>query len=126
WDNGGWKASSADPFVNGYTLFGAAKNQTIVSWIGGAADGTLLYALKNSRDHLYILETRGGRGVGRVQVGDHPLSARLSKDGKALYVANLGDATVSIVDVSGPTKPAVTSTLATDPHPNDIEVTADG
>src|SRR6185369_2809688 len=107
-------------------LFGAAKNQTIVSWIGVSADGTLLYALNNSDDHLYILETRGGRGVGRVQVGDHPLSARLSKDGKALYVANLGDATVSIVDVSDPAKPAVTSTLATDPHPNDVEATADG
>src|SRR4029077_224413 len=100
WDREGWKESSADSFINGYTLFGAVKTQTAVSWLGTSGDGALLYALNNSDDHLYILETRGGRGVSRVAVGDHPLSAALSKDGKTLYVANLGDATVSIVDVS--------------------------
>ena len=87
WDEKGWKESSADTFINGYTLFGAVKSETAVSWLGISADGTLLYALNNSDDQLYILETRGGRGVGRVKVGDHPLSAKLSRDGKTLYVA---------------------------------------
>src|SRR5258705_372321 len=122
---GGWKESSADNFVNGYRLFGAAKNETAVSWLGISTDGALLYALNNSDGHLYILETRGGRGVGRVKVGDHPLSARLSKDGRTLYVANLGSASVSVVDVSDPAHPTAPSTLATDPHPNDVVVTAD-
>jgi YVTN family beta-propeller protein len=125
WDTQGWKESSADSFINGYTLFGALKTETAVSWLGISADGTLLYALNNSDDHLYVVETRGGRGVSRVKVGDHPLSARLSKDGNTLYVANLGDATVSVVDVSDKEHPKVTSTLATDPHPNDLVVTRD-
>jgi YVTN family beta-propeller protein len=121
----GWKESSADSFINGYTLFGAVKTQTAVSWLGTSADGALLYALNNSDGYLYLLETRGGRGVSRVKVGDHPLAAALSKDGKMLYVANLGDATVSIVEVSDPARAKVVSTLATDPHPNAIVLTAD-
>ena len=125
WDREGWKESSADSFINGYTLFGAVKTQTAVSWLGTSGDGALLYALNNSDDHLYILETRGGRGVSRVKVGDHPLSAALSKDGKTLYVANLGDATVSIVDLSDPARARVVSTLATDSHPNAIAATRD-
>jgi YVTN family beta-propeller protein len=125
WDDKGWRESSADSFINGYTLFGAAKSETAVSWLGISADGTLLYALNNSDDHLYILETRGGRGVSRLKVGDHPLAAKLSRDGRTLYVANLGDATVAIVDVSDPDHPKIISTLATDPHPNDIALTAD-
>jgi YVTN family beta-propeller protein len=125
WDREGWKESSSDSFINGYTLFGAVKTQTAVSWLGTSADGALLYALNNSDNYLYVLETRGGRGVSRVKVGDHPLAAALSKDGKMLYVANLGDATVSIVDVSDPARARVASTLATDPHPNAIVLTAD-
>jgi YVTN family beta-propeller protein len=125
WDREGWKESSADSFINGYSLFGAVKAQTAVSWLGTSADGALLYALNNSDDQLYILETRGGRGVNRVKVGDHPLSAALSKDGKRLYVANLGSATVSVVDVGDPARAKVVSTLATDPHPNAIVLTGD-
>jgi DNA-binding beta-propeller fold protein YncE len=120
WDTDGWTDARA-----GYTLFGAAKDKTAVSSLNVSADGTLLYALNNSDDHLYILETHGGRAVARVKVGDHPLSARLSKNGKTLYVANLGDATVAVVDVSNPGRAKVTTTLATDPHPNDLALTDD-
>ncbi len=125
WDQDGWKSASADTFLNGYTLFGATKDRTVVSWIGVSADGTLLYALNNSDDHLYILETRGGRGVSRLKVGDHPLSAELSKDGKTLYVANLGGANVSVVDISDAARPNLVATLPTDDHPNDLALTAD-
>jgi hypothetical protein len=51
-------------------------------------DGKILYALNNSDGRLYIMETYGGRALGRVAVGDHPLSAELSRDGRTLYVAN--------------------------------------
>lgn len=125
WDKDGWKEASADSFLNGYRLFGAVKDKTAVSWIGVSTDGELLYALNNSDDQLYILETHGGRALSRLKVGDHPLSAELSRDGKTLYVANLGDATVAIVDVSDPSHPKIASTLATDPHPNDIVLTTD-
>src|SRR5262245_26825807 len=121
WDNGGWQDGRA-----GYTLVGALKTATAVSSITLSADGTLLYALNNSDDHLYILETYGGRAIARLNVGDHPWSAKLSKDGKTLYVATLGGASVAIVDVSEPASARVTATLATDPHPNDLAVTADG
>ena len=121
WDNGGWKEARV-----GYTLYGAVKDQTAVAWLGTSPDGTLLYALNNSDQHLYIIDTHGGRAVARLRVGDHPISARLSKDGKTLYVANLGSANVAIVDVSEPGRPAIAGTLATDPHPNDVALTADG
>src|SRR5262245_30409308 len=121
WDHEGWKAARA-----GLTLLGADKKTTAVSWLTVSADGKLLYALNNSDNSLYILETHGGRAVSRIKVGDHPLSAELSANGQTLYVANLGDATVAIVDVSNASHPKITSTLATDPHPNDIVLTGDG
>ena len=121
WDNGGWKEARV-----GYTLYGAVKDATAVAWLATSPDGALLYALNNSDQQLYIIDTRAGRAVARVRVGDHPISARLSTDGKTVYVANLGSATISVVDVSESSHPTVTATLATDPHPNDVAVTADG
>ena len=121
WDNGGWKEARV-----GYTLYGALKDQTAVSWLGTSPDGALLYALNNSDQQLYILDTHGGRAIARLRVGDHPIAARLSKDGKTLYVANLGSANVAIVDVSESTRPTIAGTLATDPHPNDVALTPDG
>ncbi len=120
WDTDGWKEGRA-----GLTLVGAAKDKTAVSSLNVSANGTLLYALNNSDDHLYILETRGGRAVARLPVGNHPMSAKLSRDGKTLYVANLGDATVAVVDVTDSSRPKVTGTLPTDPHPNDLVLTTD-
>ncbi len=121
WDNGGWKEARV-----GYTLYGAVKDQTAVAWLGTSPDGALLYALNNSDQQLYIIDTHGGRAVARLRIGDHPMSARLSKDGKTLFVANLGSANVAIVDVSEPSRPAIAATLATDPHPNDVALTGDG
>jgi YVTN family beta-propeller protein len=120
WDKEGWKEGRS-----GVTLLGAIKDKTAVSSLNVSPDGKILYALNNSDDHLYILETHGGRAVARTPVGNHPLSAKLSKDGKTLYVANLGDSAVAIVDVSDPSHPSVTGTLATDPHPNDVLLTTD-
>jgi dipeptidyl aminopeptidase/acylaminoacyl peptidase len=111
WDNAGWKDARS-----GYTLYGAAKGTTAVSWLGTSPDGKLLYALNNSDGQLYILETHGGRAVARVAIGDHPMSAELSKDGRTL-VATLRRS-VAVVDVSDPGHPRVAATLATDPHPN--------
>jgi YVTN family beta-propeller protein len=120
WDKEGWKESRS-----GYNLLGAAKDRTAVSWLGVSGDGKLLYALNNSDEHLYILETYGGRAVARLRIGDHPMSAELSKDGKVLYVAVLGAASVAVVDVSDPSRPSVSTTLKTDPHPNDVVLTDD-
>jgi DNA-binding beta-propeller fold protein YncE len=121
WDDDQWRESRA-----GFTLHGADKANTAVSWLQVSADGKLLYALNNSDGHLYILETFGGRGIARLRLGDHPLSAELSRDGRLLYVALLGDAKVAIVDVSDPAAARVTGALDTDPHPNDLALTSDG
>ncbi|HKE84522.1 MAG TPA: bifunctional YncE family protein/alkaline phosphatase family protein [Vicinamibacterales bacterium] len=121
WDKDGWQEARS-----GYTLVGAVKEKTAVSSINVSRDGKLLYALNNSDDHLYILETHGGRALARVNVGDHPLAAKLSRNGETLYVANLGSANVAVVDVKDPNRPTVTSMLATDPHPNDLAITDDG
>ncbi len=121
WDNGGWKEARV-----GYTLYGAQKDQTAVAWLGASPDGSLLYALNNSDQQLYVLDTRGGRAIARLRVGDHPMAARLSRDGKLLYVANLGSANVTVVDVSDSNQPKIVGSLATDPHPNDVVVTTDG
>ncbi len=120
WDKEGWKEARV-----GFTLFGATKDKTAVSSLTVSPDGKLLYVLNNSDDHLYIVETHGGRGVARLKVGNHPQSAELSRDGKTLYVANLGDATVAIVDVTDAGHPRINASLATDPHPNDIVLTRD-
>jgi YVTN family beta-propeller protein len=121
WDKEGWKDGRG-----GYALRGAVKASTAVSSITLSPDGRLLYALNNSDEHLYILETHGGRAVARIRVGNHPIAARLSSDGRTLYVANLGSANVAIVDVSDPSAPRVTAALSTDPHPNDVVLTDDG
>src|SRR4051812_26280037 len=68
----GWKEARV-----GYTLYGAVKDQTAVAWLGTSPDGALLYALNNSDQQLYILETRGGRAIARLRVGDHPISGQL-------------------------------------------------
>src|SRR5262249_35832999 len=63
WDNGGWQENRV-----GYSLRGAEKNKTAVAWLGVSADGVLLYALNNSDNRLYILETHGGRSVSRLDL----------------------------------------------------------
>ena len=121
WDKEGWQEART-----GFTLFAAAKDAVAVSSLVVSADGKILYAVNDSDGHVYLLDTHSGRGVGRVKTGDHPFSALLSKDGKNLYVTNLGGAEVAVVDVSNPSQPAVTATIPTGPHPNDLALSADG
>jgi YVTN family beta-propeller protein len=120
WDNGGWTQSR-----QGHPLPGARKDSTAISWIGVSGDGKTVFALNYGDNRLYAFESFGGRALGRISVGDHPISARLSSDGRTLYVANLGNASISIVDVSDPSKLSIVDSLQTDPHPNDIALTID-
>lgn len=78
WDTDGWQEHA--PATRWLVCL---KTATAVSSLTISADGKFLYALNYSDDHLYILETHGGRAVARVNVGDHPLSAKLSKDAKS-------------------------------------------
>lgn len=121
WDKEGWQEARG-----GINLLGAKKDNSAVSAILISADGKVLYAINNSDGYVYILETHGGRAMGRVKTGDHPLTGVLAKDGKTLYVANLGGADVAVVDVSQPDRPVVTARIATDAHPNDLALREDG
>ncbi|MFN9265581.1 MAG: alkaline phosphatase family protein [Acidobacteriota bacterium] len=121
WDKEGWQESRG-----GVNLVGAKKDNSAVSSILISADGKTLYALNNSDGHLYLMETYGGRALSRLKVGDHPIQGALSKDGKMLYVANLGGAEVVAVNVGDPERPVIAATMATDPHPNDVVLREDG
>lgn len=121
YDKEGWQNARG-----GFNLLGADKKSSAVSSILLSPDGEILYAVNNSDGFVYILETRGGRALSRVKVGDHPINAIFSKDGKSLYVANLGGAEVAVVDVANPLKPAVTDKIPTDPHPNDLVLSPNG
>lgn len=121
WDKEGWQEARG-----GLNLFGASKSNSAISAILLSVDGKILYAINHSDGHVYILETHGGRALGRVKAGDHPINGALSKDGKTLYVANLGSSDVSVIDVGKPDQPTITATLSTDAHPNDLVLRADG
>lgn len=121
WDKEGWQEARG-----GINLYGASRESIAVSSILVSSDGKVLYAVNNSDGYVYLIETHGGRALGRVKTGDHPFSAVLSKDGKTLYVANLGGAEVAVVDVSSAASPTVTGTIAAGAHPNDLALAADG
>lgn len=121
WDKEGWQEARV-----GLNLLGAKKDNSAISSLLTSADGKILYAVNNSDGFVYILETHGGRALGRVKTGDHPINAVLSKDGKTLYVANLGGAEVAIVNVAAPEQPTLLGMMTTDAHPNDLVLRNDG
>lgn len=115
WDKEGWQEARG-----GFNLYAAQKSNSAISALVASGDGKHLFAVNNSDGFVYILDTHAGRGVGRVQTGDHPFAAVLAKDGKTLYVTNLGGAEVAVVDVSTPSKPVVKRKIPVGSHPNDL------
>ena len=57
------------------------RTTTAVSSLNVSADGKLLYALNNSDDHLYILETHGGRALAPPE-GRRPSAVRRAVEGR--------------------------------------------
>ena len=98
WDNDGWKEARV-----GYTLYGPLKDQTAVAWLGTSPDGALLYALNNSDQQLYILDTHGGRAR-RSGEGRRPSDVGPAVEGRQDAVCRQPrrSANVAIVDVSDP------------------------
>lgn len=110
----GWKLAVTDP----------AKR--CVAGLALSPDGRTLYALNHYDKTLYAIATDSGAARWNVEVGDHPMSCRLSADGKNLYVANMGGSEVAVVDVSNSTRGTVTAHLPTADHPNDLALAKDG
>ena len=110
----------------GMKLTGAEAGRVCVAGLAISPDGKRLYALNNSDNFLYVLNTENGATVGRAQVGDHPIVCRIAPDGRRLFVANIGGNDVAVVDVGAADgQPVVTHRLATGEHPNDLALTAD-
>lgn len=120
YDGGRWGLHSM------FTLFGADRDKTCIAGLALSPDGKILYVLNNSDNHLYIVEAATGAGLARVEIGDHPIVARLSRDGRALYVANWGGSEVAVVDVADPRTPVIAARLQTGGHPNDLALSNDG
>src|ERR1044071_3057298 len=78
---------------------GAVKAKVAVSGIAVSPDGAAVYAVNDLDGFLYVLDGRTGETVSRVNLGDHPFAAKLSRDGKRLYVTLIGAAQVVAVDV---------------------------
>jgi len=104
---------------------GSERAKVAVSSIAVSPDGEAVYAVNDLDGYLYILDGRNGETVSRVNLGDHPYAAKLSRDGKRLYVTLLGAAEVVAVDLSDRAQPKVVEHLAVEPHPNDLVITAD-
>jgi DNA-binding beta-propeller fold protein YncE len=104
---------------------GAVKGKVAVSSIVVSPDGASVYAVNDLDGFLYVLDGRTGATLSRVELGDHPYAAKLSRDGKLLYVTVLGAAEVVAVDVTDSAQPKVADRFAAEPHPNDLVLTAD-
>src|SRR5262249_36196850 len=118
WDDGSWTRKTLQ-------LTGAVKAKTAISSIVVSPDGGVIYAINDLDGFLYMLDA-GGHSVAKLSLGDRPFSAKLSRDGKLLYVSNIATAEVVVVDVSHPSDPSLTDRIPVEPHPNDLAVTADG
>jgi DNA-binding beta-propeller fold protein YncE len=108
------------------TLFESDRQKTCIAGLAISPDGKILYVLNNSDNRLYVLEAKSGAGLARIEIGDHPVVARLANDGKTLYVANWGGSEVVAVDVTNPSAPVIGARMNTGAHPNDIAIANDG
>jgi YVTN family beta-propeller protein len=85
-------------------------------------DGRYLYALNTADDRLEIFDARGAelRSVGETTVGLRPVA--LALHGDTVWVVNHLSDSVSVVDVSKPSRPRVTHTLQVGDEPRGIVV----
>jgi DNA-binding beta-propeller fold protein YncE len=76
-----------------------------------------------SEGAVRIFDTGTRRFTGRITVGNNPLRIVLGPDGRSAYTANLGGATVSVVDL--PSSRTV-ATVPTVPSPTGLALSGDG
>ena len=101
-----------------------------VWWAGLEYDGRrgLLYAVnrgtsKDQPSTVVVFDPKSGAVRDRITVGVTPYEARLSADGRRLFVSNWADRTVSVIDAA--TRKPI-KTIAVGPNPNDMLATPDG
>jgi YVTN family beta-propeller protein len=90
-------------------------------------DGRYVYASDNLTGRLFIIDATARRVLPSVQVGLRPALLARSPDGAALYVANGGAHSVSVLDLSrDAAHPSVRATVPVEGYPHGIAVTPDG
>ncbi len=122
--SGGSREKSVRPPVyetnhsNGYTNFETEP----VHPVALTSDSRYLVALNTFDDRLELFDTQGEslRSIGETTVGLRPVAVAL-RDKEAWVVNHLSDS-VNIVDISEPTRPQVTHTLAVGDEPRGIVV----
>lgn len=83
----------------------AANIGTVVPIVGQAADlvydgqRNLVYLANPLRNQVEIYSVDGGRLIGSILTGLQPASLALSPDGNALYSANIGSLTISVINL---------------------------
>lgn len=129
WDDGRWTQSQNVLFSGASRRENAAARSPgkgAVSSVVISGNGKSVYAIDDPLGLLFTLDGATGTVVSKLEIGDHPFAAKLSRDGRILYVSMMGSAEVVKVDVSDPAAPKVTGRIAVEPHPNDLAITTDG
>ncbi|MCA9271439.1 MAG: beta-propeller fold lactonase family protein [Phycisphaerales bacterium] len=90
------------------------------------AASNLLYVVDRAGGAVRVFDTSFYSQVGSaITVGTSPVALAVSSDGTKVYVANNGSNSVSVIDVSDPLNPDVT-TLAVGTQPYGVAVSPDG
>ncbi|WP_437972105.1 hypothetical protein WMF04_23685 [Sorangium sp. So ce260] len=110
-------ASSALAPARPYTLFESGQVRPLAL----SPDGSTLFAVNTPDNRLEVFRVRRGRleHRGSVAVGLEPVAVAARSDDEVWVVNHLSDS-VSVVDVSRPSKPRVVRTLLVGDEPRDI------
>lgn len=83
----------------------------------------LAFAVLRDDDVLGVFDTGSGLQVARVAVGDDPIQVLTSRDGRFLYVSNLGSSDISVVEAA---TFRVVDRIAVAAQPLDLALSTDG
>ncbi|MDA0746741.1 MAG: dockerin type I domain-containing protein [bacterium] len=86
-------------------------------------DEQVAYVTQELRDQLLVIDLVTQAVVDTIQVGDQPVDAEITPDGKKLYVVNARSRDVSVIDLESRTQ---TGTIVIGAIPSEIGITADG
>ena len=103
--------------TNPYTLFETLQVRPLAT----SRDGQFLYATNTPDNRLEVFSVDGRRirSIGSVEVGLEPVAVAARTPNEIWVVNHLSDS-VSVVDVSSPTRPRVVNTLFVGDEPRDI------
>lgn len=87
--------------------------------------GNQAYVTDDDQSRIYIINLDTNSVVGFTVVGEDPEGIAVTSDGALAVVANNGDGTASIVDVSNPSSPTLVASLPVGGEPVDVAISGD-